>query len=36
MIDYILVFLGGAVAGAIFHKAISAWFAKKNIVLPEK
>jgi hypothetical protein len=36
VIEYIVIFLAGAVAGAIFHKAISAWFAKKHITLPEK
>lgn len=36
MIDYILIFLVGAVAGAVFHAAIKRFFAKKGISLPEK
>lgn len=36
MLDLVLTFLLGMVAGAIFHKAIAAWLAKKNITLPER
>ena len=36
MIDYILVFVLGAIGGAIFHAAIARFFAKKGISLPEK
>jgi hypothetical protein len=35
MIDYI-IFLVGAVAGAIFHAAIARFLAKRGVNLPNK